>query len=198
MRARLLAVLPLVATVFGAAATVHASTVVVYVLPHEFSINAPSDPNIQDAVVTIGDTVHWNFTDPFHSVTSVTGSTDEFDSGIVLQLPFSFEHTFTRVGVFHYYCVFHGWDNGDGTADGMAGTITVLPGGPTCDSIDFNGDTLFPDTQDITDFITVFGGGECPTGPGGCGDIDFNNDGLFPDTQDIESFLIVFAGGECV
>jgi hypothetical protein len=49
---------------------------------------------------------------------------------------------------------------------------------PTCDSIDFNGDGLFPDTQDIADFIAVFGGAPCPTGT--CGDIDFNNDGLFP------------------
>ncbi len=67
--------------------------------------------------------------------------------------------------------------------------------GPTCDSIDFNGDTLFPDTADIGDFLTVFGGGACPTGT--CGDIDFNNDGLFPDTDDITALLRVFAGGNC-
>ncbi len=68
-------------------------------------------------------------------------------------------------------------------------------GGPVCDSIDFNNDGLFPDTQDIADFIAVFGGGACPTGA--CGDIDFNNDGLFPDTQDISSLLTVFGGGNC-
>ncbi|MFO0832890.1 MAG: hypothetical protein U0637_13745 [Phycisphaerales bacterium] len=67
---------------------------------------------------------------------------------------------------------------------------------PACDSVDFNGDTLFPDSQDITDFLTVFGGGTCPTGT--CGDIDFNNDGLFPDTDDIAAFIRVFAGGPCV
>jgi hypothetical protein len=61
--------------------------------------------------------------------------------------------------------------------------------------IDFNGDTLFPDTADIADFLTVFGGGACPTGT--CGDIDFNNDELFPDIADIESLLRVFAGGGC-
>jgi hypothetical protein len=69
-------------------------------------------------------------------------------------------------------------------------------GGPTCDSVDFNGDGLFPDTQDINDFLTVFGGGACPTGT--CGDIDFNNDGLFPDTTDITALLSVFAGGACL
>ncbi len=64
-----------------------------------------------------------------------------------------------------------------------------------CDPIDFNNDTLFPDTQDIADFISVFGGGVCPTAA--CGDIDFNNDGLFPDTEDINALLRVFGGGAC-
>ncbi|MFO0830404.1 MAG: hypothetical protein U0637_01045 [Phycisphaerales bacterium] len=73
--------------------------------------------------------------------------------------------------------------------------LNSAPSGPVCDSIDFNHDDLFPDTQDIVDFISVFGGGACPTGA--CGDIDFNNDGLFPDTADIQSLLNVFAGGAC-
>ncbi|MFO0832424.1 MAG: hypothetical protein U0637_11375 [Phycisphaerales bacterium] len=64
-----------------------------------------------------------------------------------------------------------------------------------CDSIDFNGDGLFPDTADIDDFLTVFSGGPCSTGT--CADIDFNNDGLFPDTADIDSLLSVFSGGAC-
>jgi hypothetical protein len=64
---------------------------------------------------------------------------------------------------------------------------------PLCDGIDFNGDGLFPDTQDITDFLNAFGGDTCDT----CGDIDFNNDGLFPDTSDINAFLTVFSGGVC-
>ncbi|HYF15641.1 MAG TPA: hypothetical protein VD971_11280 [Phycisphaerales bacterium] len=64
-----------------------------------------------------------------------------------------------------------------------------------CDSIDFNGDTLFPDNQDLEDFLSVFGGGVCSTGT--CGDIDFNNDGLFPDNEDLEDYLIVFGGGAC-
>ena len=32
------------------------------------------------------------------------------------------------------------------------------------DSIDFNNDGLFPDTQDRDDFVSVFGGGPCSTG----------------------------------
>ncbi len=65
-----------------------------------------------------------------------------------------------------------------------------------CDTIDFNNDTLFPDTQDIDDFLVVFAGGACSTG--NCNDIDFNNDGLLPDTLDIDALLSVFGGGPCL
>lgn len=65
-----------------------------------------------------------------------------------------------------------------------------------CDSTDFNGDGLFPDTADIDDFLSVFSGGPCSTGT--CGDTDYNNDGLFPDTLDIDSLLSVFSGGPCL
>lgn len=72
----------------------------------------------------------------------------------------------------------------------------------SCDCIDFNLDGLFPDTQDITDFLTVFAGGVCdgqqPTDPPCNIDIDFNNDTLFPDVLDIQSMLSVFAGGPCL
>jgi hypothetical protein len=66
---------------------------------------------------------------------------------------------------------------------------------PTCDSIDFNGDGLFPDDQDLVDFLSVLAGGPCSTGT--CTDIDFNNDCLFPDDSDLVSFLSVLAGGGC-
>ncbi|MFO0833056.1 MAG: FG-GAP repeat protein [Phycisphaerales bacterium] len=78
------------------------------------------------------------------------------------------------------------------------GTLVINPPA-TCDSIDFNNDSLFPDTQDITDFITVFSGGNCaaPNPPQCNPDIDFNNDDIFPDTADIEALLRVFSGGAC-
>ncbi|MFO0832419.1 MAG: autotransporter-associated beta strand repeat-containing protein [Phycisphaerales bacterium] len=75
-------------------------------------------------------------------------------------------------------------------------SVTLSLPGAVCDSVDFNGDTLFPDTQDIADFLTVFAGGPCPTGT--CGDVDFNNDTLFPDTLDIQALLSVFSGGPCL
>ncbi|MFO0832870.1 MAG: choice-of-anchor X domain-containing protein [Phycisphaerales bacterium] len=83
---------------------------------------------------------------------------------------------------------------------GMSISLTATstnPCGPTCDTIDFNHDDLFPDTQDIDDFLAVFSGGACTNDPN-CGDIDFNNDDLFPDTMDIDALLSVFSGGPCV
>ena len=77
-------------------------------------------------------------------------------------------------------------------ADGTRGSSD-----PICDSVDFNNDTLFPDTLDIDDFLSVFAGGPCSNDPN-CNDIDYNNDALFPDTLDIDAVLSVFAGGPCL
>ncbi len=93
-----------------------------------------------------------------------------------------------------------------GTAGSQVSAIVArfdTPAGcPACDTIDFNHDSLFPDTQDITDFLNVFAGGVCsgqsPTDPPCNSDIDFNNDSLFPDTTDIGSLLSVFSGGACL
>jgi hypothetical protein len=67
---------------------------------------------------------------------------------------------------------------------------------PQCDTIDFNRDGVAPDTQDLNDFLSVFGGGACSNDPF-CGDIDFNNDGVAPDTEDVDAFLRLFGGGVC-
>jgi hypothetical protein len=66
---------------------------------------------------------------------------------------------------------------------------------PGCDTIDFNGNAVFPEDQDVIDFFNVLAGGECPTGT--CSDIDFNNNGVFPEDQDVIDFFNVLAGGEC-
>ncbi len=88
--------------------------------------------------------------------------------------------------------------NGCGNTPSAGAALVIDPSacGPVCDTIDFNGDALFPDTADIDDFLSVFSGGACSTGM--CGDIDFNNDGLYPDTTDIDSLLSVFSGGACL
>jgi hypothetical protein len=73
-------------------------------------------------------------------------------------------------------------------------TIEVIVGS-ACNSIDFNGDGLFPDDADLVEFLNVLAGGTCSTGT--CDGIDFNNDGLFPDDADLVAFLRVLAGGSC-
>mgnify|MGYP000901333987 CR=1 FL=1 len=107
----------------------------------------------------------------------------------------------TRIGTFDSV-VLLGSDPEVQVAVGYSPTaVTVTITHTTCDSIDFNHDTLFPDTQDITDFLSVFSGGVCdgqlPSDPACNTDIDFNNDSLYPDTDDISALLRVFSGGPC-
>lgn len=72
--------------------------------------------------------------------------------------------------------------------------LFVLPAvGQGCDTIDFNRNDIFPEDQDLLDFLDVLAGGECST----CSDIDFNNNGIFPEDQDVLDFLNVLAGGTC-
>jgi plastocyanin len=90
-----------------------------------FSTNPAGGP-ITDATVQVGDTVHWTWDSGFHSVKSVAGSIESFDSGVVSDGS-TFDHTFTHPGIYHYYCVLHGSDAGNGTASGMAGVVNVVP-----------------------------------------------------------------------
>ena len=60
-------------------------------------------------------------------------------------------------------------------------------------SIDFNNNDIFPEDQDLLDFLDVLAGGDCAA----CDPIDFNGDGVFPDDGDIVDFLAVLAGGNC-
>ncbi|HLP83242.1 MAG TPA: immunoglobulin domain-containing protein, partial [Phycisphaerales bacterium] len=65
-----------------------------------------------------------------------------------------------------------------------------------CDSIDINNNTVFPEDQDVIDFLSIVSGGECSPG-NTCNDIDFNNDEVFPDDQDVIDFFNALAGGAC-
>lgn len=103
----------------------YAETVVVRVFNFDFSA-APSGPPV-DPVINVGDTIRWVWESGFHDVTSVFGDSEEYASETTFVVGYTYEHTFTQPGVHHYYCSVHGFDNGDGTAGGMSGTITVLP-----------------------------------------------------------------------
>jgi plastocyanin len=73
--------------------------------------------------ITVGDTVTWSFNGGFHNVKTVAGAPETFSSPDLFSGTYS--HTFTKAGTYNYYCSFHGSDNGNGTASGMAGRITV-------------------------------------------------------------------------
>lgn len=105
--------------------TTRAAVVEVFVFNNEFSVNPPGQP-VADAVISVGDTVRWVWVQGNHTTTSVAGSPEQWDAQINSSNQV-FEHTFTQDGVWWYYCIPHGFDNNDGTAGGMAGTVTVLP-----------------------------------------------------------------------
>ncbi len=80
-----------------------------------------------------------------------------------------------------------------GNPQGAAFIAAITVEHAACDSIDFNQNGVFPEDQDIADFLSVLAGGDCPT----CNDIDFNNNSVFPEDQDIVDFFNVLAGGDC-
>lgn len=62
-----------------------------------------------------------------------------------------------------------------------------------CDSVDFNNNGIFPEDQDVVDFLRAFSGDACPT----CVDLDFNNNFVSPEDADLLAFFRVLAGGTC-
>ncbi|HLP83350.1 MAG TPA: S8 family serine peptidase [Phycisphaerales bacterium] len=80
-----------------------------------------------------------------------------------------------------------------GTADANGDLIPDVCQPAACDDIDFNNNDIFPEDQDVIDFLGVLAGSQCAS----CSDIDFNNNGVFPEDQDVVDFFNVLAGGQC-
>jgi plastocyanin len=118
---------------FGAAMATNANAAIitVHVFDFDFSTNTAAGP-IVDPTINLNDTIHWVWDSGMHSVTSVAGSTQPLNSGVWMDVGHTYDHTYTQTGTFSYYCTVHGFDNGNGTAGGMAGTITVVPEPVTC------------------------------------------------------------------
>src|SRR5688500_18812404 len=121
---RFLYILIILGIVYGYS---HGATITVYVYNTEFSINTQGGP-VAPAVITQGDSIRWIWLQGGHTTTSVAGSPEQWNQPINSSSP-TYTRQFNTVGVFWYYCGPHGSDNGDGTASGMASTITVLPAG---------------------------------------------------------------------
>ncbi len=102
-----------------------AAVVDVHVINFDFSASA-AGPHF-DPTINVGDTVHWIWDSSFHSTTSVAGLAESWNSGVLSagRPTVTFDHTFSQAGSFPYYCSLHGFDNGDGTAGGMAGVVHV-------------------------------------------------------------------------
>jgi hypothetical protein len=174
------------ALLLAAAGVARADIVVVYVFAHDFSVNAPPGPVI-DPTINVGDTVRWVFLDSGHSTTSVSGIPEQWDSGFVGIVGEVYERTFTHAGVWWYYCFPHGHDLGNGTAAGMAGTVTVHPVCyPNCDS-----STTPPilNIQDFACFLNEFAAGAARA------NCDASTTPPVLNVQDFACFLNAFAAG---
>lgn len=108
----------------GAGAATHD----VYVFNFDFSVHHPSTGVIEDVVVNVGDTVRWVWVAGLHSVTSAPGSTEVFDSDLLIP-PSTFSYTFNNPGEFLYLCSIHS-EQHMGHITGMVGTVTVLVPAP--------------------------------------------------------------------
>ncbi len=78
-----------------------------------------------DITIQVGDTVRWTWLSGLHDTTSAAGQAESWASNTTSVVGTTFDHTFTNVGDFGYYCTVHGFDNGDGTGGGMAGVVRV-------------------------------------------------------------------------
>ncbi len=179
-----------------------ADTFTVYVFNREYSQNNPATvpPTSlpDDPTISVGDTVHWVLSAGFHTVDSCSGMTETFNSGMMFTPGESFDHTFTHAGVFGYYCLFHGIDNGDGTGSIMAGTVTVIDAPPACPA-DIGiaggepGQDGALDNNDFIAFITYFFD-QNPIADMGVPGGGPGQDGLF-DNNDFIAFISHFFDG---
>jgi len=112
------------ALVMGAAS--QAATVNVNVFAFGFSTGPANNFPLLEPTINLGDSIHWVFLDSTHTTTSCGHQTESWSSPF-LGTGQSFDHTFTHMGDFGYFCQLHGSDNGNGTGSGMASFVHVVP-----------------------------------------------------------------------
>lgn len=104
-----------------------AATKTVHVFNFDFG-EAP--PVHSDPIIELGDTIHWVWDGGIHTVTAASGFSETFDSG-VKGVGGTYDHTFTNLGSFSYFCGLHGFDLGGGAVSGMSGRVIVATSNPT-------------------------------------------------------------------
>ena len=126
--------LVVLAAVLGGPSRADADLITVHIVNFDFTDTGIGGTHF-DPVIHQGDTVEWVWNQGFHSTTSVAGMTESWNSTAMASAGQTFDHTFTHVGTFAYYCSIHGADNGNGTASGMAGVVRVTAAVPEPSSL---------------------------------------------------------------
>lgn len=111
------------------ASPARAAVVNVYLHDFYFSTNPdPEAPAITSVTINPGDTVRWTWVANFHNVREVLNEPPLFSSPFSSTQGTTFEYTFNTPGFYLYICDIHGSHaHGNLTAEGMAGTVTVVP-----------------------------------------------------------------------
>lgn len=111
----------MVAVCLTATASVHAEL-------HHVAVGDGGNVFVPDDItIQLGDTVRWTWVGGLHDTTSAAGQAESWASITTSTVGHTFDHTFTNVGDFGYYCSIHGFDAGGGAGGGMAGVVRVQP-----------------------------------------------------------------------
>jgi len=86
----------------------------------------PAGGTPRNPTINVGDTIHWILREGLHDTQNQPGSAETWNSGLLLTPGSTFDHTFTQVGTFGYFCSVHSFPDASGQFVGMTGTITVV------------------------------------------------------------------------
>jgi plastocyanin len=79
-----------------------------------------------DPTINLGDTIRWNLASGVHDTQNQPGSVETWNSGLLLAPGTTFDHMFTHVGTFGYFCSVHSFPDASGQFVGMTATVTVV------------------------------------------------------------------------
>ncbi len=115
----------------GTIVVLPASTVIVTVENFRFDADDNNSTQLDTITINEGDTVHWEWVEGVHTVTSGLGP-GQFGAGTLFDQAIStssrsFEYTFAVAGTYPYFCRPHFSDNMTGTVEVLAPSATAEP-----------------------------------------------------------------------